>query len=268
MLCNWTDSKSLCDLWNKMSKGNYRWNDLQIVYEEPADWYVIINGHNIDHLPSDAKCIYIQMEPHLKAPADQRYKHILTWDRTHNMTEWHLAKTYYQLRNMTVSKSYSILSAILSDKYNDPGHIKRIDFVKYLESKGLDVHVYGGNRFKWKNYKGALPSHQKDDGLFPYKYTINVENHETRGYFSEKLVDGILAECLVFYNGCINIKDYFDERALVKLDLIDFESDFRKIASAIENNLWEERLPYIRVAKEKILNEYQFFPRIEKLIAE
>ncbi len=38
------------------------------------------------------------------------------------------------------------------------------------------------------------------------------------------------------------------------------------IITAIQTNLWEERLPYIKKAKNKILNEQSFFPVIEKII--
>ena len=32
LLCNWCSSKELCDIWNKMSKGNYSWNNIKIVW--------------------------------------------------------------------------------------------------------------------------------------------------------------------------------------------------------------------------------------------
>jgi hypothetical protein len=155
---------------------------------------------------------------------------------------------------------------VLSDKYRDLGHVKRIDFVKFLETKGLRVDVFGGNKFMWQNYKGSLPYHAKDDAMFPYKYVFNVENHEIRNYYTEKFIDGILAECLVFYNGCINIGDFFDTRAFVWLELVDFEHDYAIVKQAIEENWWEQRLPYIQAAKRKILNEMQFFPRLERIL--
>ena len=46
----------------------------------------------------------------------------------------------------------NILSTVLSDKYTDIGQQRRVDFVKFLETKGMDVDVYGGNKFLWKNY--------------------------------------------------------------------------------------------------------------------
>lgn len=281
LLCNWCESKDLCDTWNKMSKGNYTWNNIQIVWEEPAEYYVIINCPPITMFPDPSKTILFHMEPHMRRnkhmwgdwgdPPATGLKFCGTHSREYNNTEWHLSKSYSELSETSAVKDAdvcSILSTVLSDKYSDPGHIKRIDFVKFLEKKNMDVHVFGGNKFEWAQYKGSLPYHKKDDAMFPYKYVFNAENHEIRNYYTEKLVDGILAECLVFYWGCPNIRDFFDEKAFVSLDLLDFEKDFNTIKTAIEENWWEERLPYIRAAKQRILNEKQFFPRLERILAD
>ena len=49
-------------------------------------------------------------------------------------------------------------------------------------------------------------------------------------------------------------------------DINDFDRTYEIIANAIQSGLYEQRLPYIRKMKHKILNEMQFFPRIEKII--
>ena len=99
-----------------------------------------------------------------------------------------------------------------------------------------------------------------------YCFVYSIFGFEIRNYFTEKLVDGILSETLVFYHGCPNIEEFIDSKAFVRLELIDFEKDYLKVKEAIENNLWKERLPYIKEAKNKILNELQFFPRLERII--
>jgi SLT domain-containing protein len=46
-------------------------------------------------------------------------------------------------KNTTISKKNAdTISSVCSSKYFDPGHKKRIDFLKYLESKGTDLHIY------------------------------------------------------------------------------------------------------------------------------
>jgi hypothetical protein len=83
---------------------------------------------------------------------------------------------------------------------------------------------------------------------------------------TEKLIDGILGECLVFYSGCFNAREYIDERAFVYLELSNFEEDYNTVKQAIAEDWHSQRLPYIREAKKKILNYLQFFPRLERII--
>lgn len=279
--CNWMETKDLTTLWSKMSKGNGKWNNLKLVVDEEADYNVVINCPliNISLLPKNT--IYFQMEPKMSErpkmwgdwsnPPDNLFVKACKYSKEPNNVEWHLSKTYQELKTMTVVKKIeyeSVVSTVLSAKYQDPGHIKRIDFVKFLEKKGVPIHVYGDNKWKYKNYKGSLPYHCKDDGIFPYKYHFNVENHSDPNYFTEKIVDAILGESLCFYNGCYNLMEYLPKEAFVYLHLSNFEHDCKIVQRAIKEDWYSQRLPYIKKAKKIILEELQFFPRIEKIIKE
>ena len=277
LYCNWCDSEQLCKYWNKMSKGNYTWNNIKVVWEEPCDYYVIINAPPITIFPEPSKTILFQMEPVMSlnkamwgmwsTPDPKKFLFCGTHDKYCNNNEWWLSKTYNQLSSETITKDESLsntMSTILSHKYSDPGHIKRIDFVKFLDTKDFPVHVYGDNKFGWKNYKGSVIN--KEDGMFQYKYVFNAENYEIPNYYTEKIIDAILSECLIFYWGCPNISNFIDSRAYILLDLINFENSLEIIQTAIQENWWEKRLPYIKIAKKKILNELQFFPRLEKIL--
>ena len=279
LMCNWDTSEGICRTWNKMSKGNFSWNNIKVVWNEPVDYYVVVNAPldpNLEFTPEQKKrTIVFRMEPNMeklddwgvwKKPNEEEFKFVGYHDVHYNNNEWHLSKNYDQFMTEEIVKTKDVLSTVLSEKYFDPGHVKRVDFVKFLENKGLTVDVYGSNKFGWNNYMGELPHHQKDNGIFPYKYTFNVENHSIRGYYTEKLVDGILGECLVFYHGCPNIRDYIDTRAIVWLELSNFEKDYEIVKRAIEEDWWSQRIGYIRAEKQKILNELQFFPRLERII--
>lgn len=280
LTCNWCSSTQLMNLWNKMSKdNNYTWNDIRIVDQEPCDFYCIINRPSSDDFVHDPeRTVIFRMEPYMEKDEKQwgkwtnpdvnLYKFVGNHNLHYNNNEWHLKKTYQELMNDTIVKNeeYSnVLSTILSEKYKDPGHIKRIDFIKYIEQK-LEVHVYGSNQYLYKNYKHPLPPYEKDESLIPYKYGFNVENHSIKNYYTEKIIDGILSETLMFYSGCFNLKDYIDERAFVYLELSNFEHDLGIIKKAMEEDWYTQRLPYIKEAKQKILNELQFFPRLEKIL--
>jgi hypothetical protein len=279
LLCNWTSSESLRELWNKMSQGDYTWNNIRLVTDANPDYFVVVNAPPIGVTCDPSKTIVFQMEPlmeqnkdHWKewsAPDPKKFFKVCCHKTGYNNNEWHLSKTYSELKTGSVVKNRDfdgVVSTVLSAKYSDPGHIKRIDFVKYLECEKFPVHVFGDNKWGYVDYKGSLPYHQKDNAMFPYKYVFNCENNRVKNYYTEKLIDGILAECLVFYSGCYNIRDFIDERAFVYLELDNFDDDYNKVKEAIANNLWEERIPYIRAAKKKIMNYLGFFPRLERII--
>ena len=162
MLCNWSNSKDLCDHFNIMSKNSdYTWNNIEIVWEEPADFYCIINSPsyptNTPHDPD--RTIIFQMEPNM-------FKNEVWGDFSNPREDKYL----------------------YVGKHFDPGHRIRIDFMRFLESKGgIDLDIFGKDNNNWKNYKGSLPSVQKDDSLLPYKYTFNCENNYIRNYFTEKI---------------------------------------------------------------------------------
>lgn len=279
LLCNWCTSEQLAKTWNKMSKGNYTWNKIKVVWSEKPDYYVIINRPPENEEYDKKKSIVFQMEPYMSRRVDlwkewanpdkKDFLYVCKHaDEEYNNNEWHLSRNYTNLWRDEIVKNPEydgVISTILSAQYKDIGHVKRIDFVKFLEEK-LAVHVYGNNRWDYKEYKGALPYHCKDDGIFPYKYTFNAENNSIPYYYTEKLIDGILGECLTFYWGCPNIRELIDPRAYVQLELSNFEKDFQIIQTAIKEDWHKERLPYIREAKRKILTELQFFPRLESII--
>jgi len=279
----WTTSDVLREMWNKMSKGNYKWNNIKIVLDENPDYFVIINSPPNGVFLTDEqkkKSIIFHMEPYVTSnnywgewsnPDVSKFFYVCSHDKEYNNNEWHLSKTYSELTDMIIKKEEKydfMLSTVLSDKYCDPGHIKRVDFIKFLDTKEIDVHVFGSNKFDYKNYKGSLPIYEKDNAIFPYKYVFNVENNSIKNYYTEKLIDGILGECLVFYSGCFNVGDFIDSRSFIYLELINFEEDYKKIKNAIENNEWGKRIDIIRNEKKKILNYLQFFPRLERILSE
>jgi hypothetical protein len=280
VICNWTSSFNLVQQWKKMSKdSDGNWDDIQITWNDnpSPDFYVIVNAPYKNEFFIPSKTIIFHMEPNMdnesvwkdwSTPKLDKHKFLKIIDHStgHNNSEWHLSKTYSDLIHRHPLEKTKDLSTIVSGKYTDLGHIKRVDFIKYLEEKNIQIDVYGDNRWKYKDYKGKLPVFEKDNGLFEYKYHFNAENTEKNNYFTEKIIDAILSESLCFYWGCPNLSEYIPKESYVRLDLCSFESDAEKIKKTIENNTWEEKLPYIKQAKEKILNTLNFFPRLKHII--
>lgn len=281
LLCNWCSSEELAKSWNKMCKDNFSWNNIIIVWNENPDYYVVINKPPDHEIIDNKKTIVFQMEPFMASnkslwgiwaePDESEFLKVLKHENSYNNLEWHLSLNYNILSNCMVLKKPEydkVISTVLSDKYRDIGQMKRIDFVKYLETKDLSIHVYGNNKWDYKEYKGPLPWTQKDNAILPYKYIFNAENNPIPNYCTEKLIDGILGECLTFYWGCPNVREIIDPRCYVQLELSDFENDYEVIKKAIAEDWYSQRLPFIKKEKSRILNELQFFPRLEKIILE
>ena len=273
---SWPSSQELCRQWNKMSRGAGRWNGVEVTHEDrDIDFYAIFNAPPDGAQFVAERSIVFQMEPRKaldelppewRSPDPARFRQVRHHAWFPNVSEWHLGKTYDELSTMEIEKSKQF-STVTSDRNVDIGQQLRIAFIHYLQARGIVIDVYGrSNQPGFENHRGPLPPFQKDAGLLPYKYTFAAENHAEPNYFSEKLADALLAECLCFYWGCPNVTDYLDPRAFIQLDLSDFKQSATLIESALAENQWEQRIDIIRREKRKLLDYYQVFPTLERIV--
>ncbi len=143
---------------------------------------------------------------------------------------------------------------------------KRVDFLHFLDAQDLDLDVYGHPEHGFHRYRGPTPQSDKSSCLLPYRYYFDAENNAIPNFFTEKIVDCLLAETLCFYWGCPNLDSYFDPRAFIQLELDDFDADLARIREAIATDEWTRRLPYIRAEKRRILEDYGFFATLARAI--
>jgi hypothetical protein len=285
LLCNWCSSKDLCNDWNRMSKGNYKWNNIEITWEDNnIDFYVIINKPNNFEYYIPEKTIIFHMEPRCdnstnnwgvktwgewENPDENKFFQVRTISKYPMIPYWQLSTTYNEFQTKIINKKHNHISSICSHKYFDPGHIKRIDFIRYIESKNdniVKIDIFGYNNYhNFINYQGQTVK-DKEEGMENYKYYFMTENNQETNYATEKIYEPILMESLCFYWGCPNLSEWINPDAYIVLDLDNFEKSFNIIKQSIQNNLWEQRLPIIKQEKQKILNELMFFPVLEKII--
>lgn len=290
ILGNWTDSKTLCNAWNKQSKGNYTWNNIKLIDDDNLiDYYIIINyPNNFQNNYIPEKTIVFQMEPSCidrdvnwgsktwgiwSKPDKNKFLEVASHNNTYNACEWSISDTYHKLSTDKIEKKYNYLSIICSSKKNDPGHLKRIAFLEYNDKledcDKIKIDIYGSvNKISpnLSTYKRYLEDFEKGDGLKPYKYYIMAENNREYNYITEKLWEPIVSECLCFYWGAPNLSDYINPLAYVAIDLDDLEGTYNIIKNAIDNDLWSQRIDIILQEKYKILNYYNFFPNVERII--
>lgn len=284
IMTNYCSSYQAYYEFGKMGKQPGIWNNIQLVYEGDYDYLVIINRPQQEVDFDKSKTIIFQMEPWCDGnnewgvntwgkwalPDTTQYLAVIgRKTQTYNNVFWQLEQTYTELQESPPKTN--VISSICSSKYYDPGHKKRIDFLKYIEAKeerAFNIDIFNmDNHHNFKNYKGEVkPFIDKSKGMIQYKYYFMCENNFEPGFITEKLWEPILCESLVFYCGAPDVSSYVDPMSFVQIDLDDFETAYQIISDAIESNLYEQRLPYIRKMKEHLLNEMQFFPRIEQII--
>jgi len=285
LICDWCSSSQLINEFNNMSKGNFKWNNLKIVDNDiNIDYYVIINRSINNEYYEPQKTILFVMEPYCSNnyqnwgvktwgvwsnPDKSLFLEIRNHEKYYNNCISQLKETYNELSNNKITKNNNnTISTIISSKYFDPGHIKRIDFLKYIEAKNeLSLDIYGfDNKHNFKNYINPLSNSEKSVGLIKYKYYINIENNKEKNYITEKFWEAIMCESLIFYDGAPNITEYINPNAFVLIDLNDFEKSYNIIVESIKNNLWEKNIDIIRYEKYRVLNYFNFFPTLERII--
>jgi GR25 family glycosyltransferase involved in LPS biosynthesis/tetratricopeptide (TPR) repeat protein/GT2 family glycosyltransferase len=291
MLSNWCSPQELCELFNRMtSEGNYEWrfesldgdeHGLRMTWDdEQPDYWVVINeppASELTQLVRDRTVVF-QMEPLMwsetmrerwgtwAAPSPLSFLQVRDHRRYRNSCDWHVGASYAKLRTGPPPEKDRTMAACVSAKYFDPGHVRRIDFLRFLDGQEIDLDIYGDPANGFQRWRSWTPPHDKRPALMPYRYYFDAENNSAPNYYTEKIVDCLLAETLCFYWGCPNLDSCFDPRAFIRLELEDFAADLARIREAIAGDEWSKRLPYIRQEKRRVLEDYQFFPTLARVI--
>lgn len=169
----------------------------------------------------------------------------------------HYNKTYDDFKTTSPVKT-KLLSVISSNKAFTKGHRERMEFVQKLkEYFGDQMDVFG---------RGIRDFDDKWDVIAPYKYHICIENCQQPYYFSEKFADSFLGEAFPFYYGCSNVDEYFSKDAYRAIDLHRPQEAIRIIEDSIKEGLAEKNHEAVVMAKNQVLDEYNFFELVHKHI--
>jgi len=110
-------------------------------------------------------------------------------------------------------KTFHAASVLASGKRHAPGHKMRHDIARYF---AMDARL---QRFgAIADVPSRLPS--KAPTLLPFGYVVVVENDRERGYFTEKLIDALVARCVVFYWGDPAVYDVFDSSGVIAFETL------------------------------------------------
>ena len=68
------------------------------------------------------------------------------------------------------------------------------------------------------------------------------------------------------YYGCTNLEEYFPAASFIRIDINKPEAALEIITTMLASDSWEARLPALVEARNLILERYQFFPQMQKLV--
>lgn len=283
--CNWgPSSEELFLRYKQMTKNNSGiWNNLiGTTNINKANIIIFIEGipNNFNlKLLKDKKIICFPREPfgiknweQFKLPLGYTYDNFI-----HVVTNpQFIDKDYDFLSNLSYIEHKNKLSAIISNKNNSIGYQLRrnllINFTKKYP-RICDVYGAGWNNELGDSYKGELDGYHKTastkntkyNGLINYKYSLCIENCCKKNYFTEKFTDAILCWTIPIYYGCPNISQYFPDDCYYVVD-INKKDCLEKIINIINKPITEKNIEALNKARVLILNKYNIWSVIDKII--
>ena len=258
---------------------NGTWQGIQFTTDPVADCdlLIVLNSVKRDiwvRCPPGNKWLFTQESPieqyRWHTESFKYFDKIFTyWDESlspailHDQTAlpWHVNKSYEELRSITLAdalrqKRYAV-SWVTSNASHKPGHKLRMDFKDHLVEAGFQFDLFG---------RGFTPIPDKFDGIYPYKYSIAIENYSCDDYWTEKIADCFLSWTIPIYWGAKNILSFFPEKSIIHIDPLEPERSIAKIREAINGDFFNSNLDALSEARDLILEKYQFFPNSVKLI--
>lgn len=256
--CFWEDDITFFNAIKEYGFGETRWKNVVFTLDDDFDRIIILTRPHVKCKPYDARKAItflteppssLNVRPHATSVVLPAYLPMPFWDKVTPRDK----KKILQVNN----RKTKLFSSVTSDLCVMEGHQRRLELIYRLDKvieEGFHIwgKNYSGQFFPLiHSYKGMLADKYK--ALWPYQYHFACENSFVPGYFTEKIVDPIIAECLCFYDGCLNISEFIDERAFVKINVEDQEKAISTIIENIQHGERKKRLKYIREQKKRLL---------------
>lgn len=284
-----TSEKSSAELWLRQFRGGDPvWGDCRFIFDVDADsydWLVVYNDLPASHAEEILACpprhsILVTTEPpSIKSYGGaftKQFGFILTsqpkWALPHGgrifsqpALHWFYGHgsrmlTYDQMvATPPLEKSRLIATVCSSKKQKHTLHNRRYRFTQEIKRLIPELDIYG---------HGVRKIDDKAESLDQYKYHIAIENYLGEHHWTEKLADAFLGVTLPFYYGCSNAEEYFPRESFIRININDVAGSYETIRRAIDAGEYEKRLPYILEARRRVMEEYNLFAVISRLIGE
>jgi hypothetical protein len=178
---------------------------------------------------------------------------------------WYLRQNFRELAELPVPPKPLACSWVTSTIQRCEGHRVRLAFLDQLRRE-VDFDLYGRGTDLERGGFGELSA--KSHGLEPYRYTVVVENYwQNQWYVSEKLWDALLCWCLPLYYGGPAADRLMPEGSFLRIPSLD-DAGIRFVKETIASpHHWQQALPKIREARERVLRELNLLNWLSNRIA-
>ena len=270
---------------------NGKWKDMQCVDKiSDADILIYFNKPDIavNFDPDKIFCFsgepdewdfmtniwdFILCESFLNAPPSSTKGKPHVYNRPIN--HWHSLISHNDFRQMEKFPEKTKDLSWVTTNYGDEitpnncqrleGQKLRMEFLNHWLKLYPDVmHLFGRNLTHYVPLQNFDYSHgelsDKWDGVRDFRYTISFESSWQNGYFTGKLIDGILAGCMPIYWGCPDLDKYIPKDSFVRIDLrknLDDACD--EVNEIIKSDLREQNLDAIYEAKVLLLEKWNIW---------
>lgn len=249
--------------------------DIRANSNDDIDWDCVVVCQNICSTTT-LKCksgnlIYVSGEPPLMYPCPHSFveqfdkvylPHLKVKHRckvlSHGFLSWTLGRGFKSrthrydfeaLKNLEPRKT-KLISIVSSNQTMMPGHNKRVSVIERLQKDYPEMIDVFGRGYKFVDFKA--------DALLPYRFHICIENSSIPYYWTEKISDPIMAQCVPIYAGCTNISQYLGGKGYFTFDVEDYNS----LKNIIETIILDSEGVYMSMKKDleylrKVLMEEQ-----------
>ena len=254
-----------------------RWNDISYTTDIDEADYVIVEDNCspeiINRFPKE-RILYFSREA-LDSRSHTSYSsndvtRCSFWDGTGYLyTKWFypgdlggVNMTYSELQNEKVSPlKTKTISCTQSNKGMTPIHVARKQFIqKYVSSYPIDV--YGSISCA----NSSLTDNDKRVALDSYKYSLCFDNQITiKNFFGTQVTDSLLRWTVPVYGGGGELGRYFPEKSFIKIDPTNLK-DVDRVYNILKDDDFDGRKDAILEARDLVMNKYNLWPTLERII--
>lgn len=197
------------------------------------------------------------------AVVGKKHSHLKLADITgHPCLNWLVNKTYDELTQMdaaygVVSKDKNkLFSGVISGHNALEGHYFRLKVLEEIKQK-FEMDLFG----KRHNF---IPD--KWDALYPYQFSLAMENSSQPDYWTEKIMDCYLACTMPVYYGCSNIDKYFPKDSFIQLDVNNLTYSLDSLKEKLTTEFFQSNYDRILEARELCLYKYSTAAGLSNII--